>query len=194
MKDTIEQVIAQDIIEKCELQNVESLEAWLDKKYKWPKIRGKRVALYKDFNQQPWAKQQLDESDNDCYKKTQIIKNNISELLSKEVNQTDFSSQKSDINFILRLTEFFIEKWGGVNRKNKNNNRDLNSHMYYENLVRARVNINDKENKFYVYQNGANKSNRYNRYKLKDYGNKKFGSVSSWSKFLAILYPQWAHI
>ena len=179
MKGQIEDFIASYIYDNC--KSLGSVESWLDKYYKWPKQPGKRVNLYKKFNEQARFIPKLNIEDKDCYKNTKIMK----EVVSKNIRG------ENDFDNYLRLVQFFIEDWGGVTQKTKKKD---DSYKYYHNLVTSRLDMTDKNDRYYLAHRSSGKSYEVNRYKFNDISKNKFGSVSSWSKYLSVAYPDWAHI
>ncbi|MDT0628065.1 hypothetical protein [Alteromonas sp. W364] len=180
--DQIEQHVANYIYEKC--KSYRTIEAWLDTFYLWPKQAQSRLNLYAAFNTQQWAQTRIEETDDNCYQKTKVIKKSVSEAFKKT---NDFQKK-------LELTEFFIEEWGGVGRKVKKELKKKNSHLYYNKLVKSRLDMQGKDDTVYFSQNDDGTVVKANRYKLVSSNSNEYGAVSSWSKFLAIAYPEWAHI
>ena len=182
MNDELVNSLASFIEDTC---GEEPLDNWLNKRYQWPDSPKRRVDLYEAYNKDivPILKTvPLNTKHTESYKNTMLIKKDISSALEKV---SDTKTEK-------KLVNFFIVNWGKVG---SNFESTLNG------IIKTRAGMTDRNNKIYAYINDKGHNAKFNRYqldtsklKLSDGEALSTGGVASWSKYLTIKYPKWAHV
>ncbi|QKX16913.1 hypothetical protein [Microbulbifer sp. YPW1] len=163
--------IAQYIEDQC---GDASLQFWLSQNYIWPKKAGDREALYEKFNLQDWTESAVDVRDDSCYVKTSKIKAAVEKVLAGTAGDADQFS----------AIRFFLNDWGKVNVSDETLRR----------LVKLRIGMAGPDDVLAPAGTIDGINRPRSRFALKATGTEKTGNVSSWSKYLAVAFPEWALI
>lgn len=194
--------IADFIRENC---GNKTLENWLDENYLWPNTPWARVKLYAEFDLQQWKQSPLffdvpqqrlnyekvsekkslnkddeeirkiiiNQQDINCYQRSKEIKNAISTALN----------DNKSLDESIKIVKYFISNWGGVS---------TNKDETIAGIIKTRENMCGVKDEYYKFKQDDKCVFRFSLTSKSKHIN--MGSVSSWSKYLSVAYPEWAHI